>query len=138
MKPNECYAYFAVKDVDLDPAAITRQLGVAPSDSWKRGDLTPTRRERQFGCWELRSRLPSISELEEHILDVLMQMDANPGAFKEVGERHGGLMQLVGYFHEIGVGLQLTRDVVKRIAAFGLEIDQDFYYLYSESRECTE
>ena len=137
-KPNECYAYFAVKDLELDPSALTAQLRVAPYDSWAKGDLSPSRRERTFGLWSLRSRLPMTAELEDHVRDVLMQMDANPEAFLAVSTQYSGYMQLVGEFHEIGVGLHFTQDVLARLAHYRLALDFDAYYLYSDSRECTD
>ncbi|HET7307123.1 MAG TPA: DUF4279 domain-containing protein [Gammaproteobacteria bacterium] len=137
-EPNNCYAYFSVYGDDLDPTALTKELGVAPTQAWRKGDLDPRQRERSTGHWALYSRLDRSAELEEHLHDVLIQMDANEAAFASVSGQFGGIMQLVGYFHDIGAGLNLTKRVVDRLAFYGLQLDLDSYYLYSDKRECTE
>ena len=136
-EPNNCYAYFAAYGDDLDPSALSAELGVAPTQAWRKGDLDPRRRERRTGHWALYSRLAHTAELEEHLHDVLLQMDANATAFVSVGQRFGGTLQLVGQFHDIGAGLTLPKDVIARLAFYGLQLDLDSYYLYSDNRECT-
>ena len=137
-KPNDCYAYFAVKSETLEIEKLTALLGVAPTKAWAKGDLTPTGRERQFSSWSLHLRRSRTNELEEHVENVLLQMDANSEAFLGVSTTYGGIMQLVGEFHEIGVGLHFTKPVIDRLAHYGLCVDFDAYYLYSDARECSE
>jgi hypothetical protein len=135
---NKCYAYFTVVG-DFDPKFITECVGVSPSDAWGRGDLHPrTGAERKFSRWSLRSRLEDKRPLEAHVSDVLDQLDANPTAFKEVSVRQGGGMQLVAYFHTFYPGVHFEQAVVQRLANYGLSVDCDFYYLYSDVREDTE
>ena len=136
-EPNSCYAYFSAYGDDLDPLALTQELGIAPTRAWRKGDLDPRRRERRTGQWSLYSRLAKTAELEEHLNDVLLQLDANAQAFASVAERFNGTLQLVGNFNDIGAGLNLPKSVVTRLAFYGLELDLDSYYLYSDQRECT-
>ncbi|CAM1000398.1 DUF4279 domain-containing protein [Rhodanobacter sp. Root179] len=135
---NNCYAYFGVYGDAIDPPALSAELGVAPTQAWLKGELDHRRRERRTGHWALYSRLARTAELEEHLLDVLVQMDANAPAFAAVSQRFGGTLQLVGHFHDLGAGLNLSRDVVSRLAFYGVQLDLDSYYLYSDSRECTD
>ncbi len=137
-KLNDCYAYFAIRSETLDVAEITSRLGIQPTEAWAKGDLTPTRRERLFGLWALHSRLPRTGEPEEHVEDVLLQMDENSEAFLAVSREFGGLMQMVCEFHEIGLGLHFTDKAIQRIAHYNLSVDFDAYYLYSDAREHTE
>jgi hypothetical protein len=135
-EPNESYAYFTVTGDDLDPAQITKIVGVTPTDSWKKGELNPRNsRERKFGRWSLYSRLPRSEEFEEHIADVLAQLDQNPEGFKQVSEAYDGCMQLVGYFHSYYPGLYFTPATVQGLAKYKLGVDHDFYYLHSDARE---
>ena len=136
-EPNNCYAYFSVYGDDIDPSTLTHELGVAPTQAWRKGDLDSRRRERSTGHWALYSRLDRTADLEEHLHDVLLQMDANPEAFASVASRFDGIMQLVGHFHDIGVGLSLSKGVVARLTFYGLQLDLDSYYLYSDIRERT-
>lgn len=135
---NTFYAYFTVVG-DFEPAFITELVGIRPSDAWRKGDLHPrTSAERKFSRWSLRSRLETTQPLEAHIADVLDQLDANSTAFKELCVKQGGGMQLVAYFHTFDPGLHLEKELVQRLATYGLSVDCDFYYLYSDAREDTE
>ncbi|MBS1141279.1 MAG: hypothetical protein H6R13_2732 [Proteobacteria bacterium] len=138
-EPNESYAYFTVTGDDLDPSEITKIVGVAPTDSWKKGELNPHNgRERKFGRWSLYSRLARSEEFEAHVADVLAQLDQNPDGFRKVSERYEGCMQLVGYFHSYYPGLYSSRETVQGLAKYKLGVDHDFYYLYSHAREDTD
>lgn len=135
--PNNCYAYFAVHDDDLDPSVVSAELGATPTRAWRKGDLDAQHRERRTGKWSLYSRVERTAALEEHLEDVLLQMDANSSALAAVSHRLGGTMQLVGNFNDIGAGLRVSKTIVSRLAFYGLRLDLDTYYLYSDSRECT-
>ena len=135
---NRHYAYFGVAD-GFDPAEITARVGVEPTESWRRGDLcSRTRRERKFSRWKLYSRLERSRELEAHVRDVLAQLDANPRGFQAVSREFGGCMQLVGYFYQDYPGLHFDREITEGLARYSLEVDFDFYGLYSPRREDTD
>ncbi len=77
--------------------------------------------------WELHSRLGTSAPLEEHVKDVLDQLDMNKPAFEEISKTFGGTMQLVGYFRDVNPGVHFDSEIVKRIAHYGFDIDCDFY-----------
>jgi len=134
---NRQYAYFALYG-DFDPDTITAQLGINPSESWRKGDLHPRRQyERKQSHWSLYSRLDESAALEEHIIDVLEQLDAKPDIVQELCTLYQGCMQLVGFFHDNYPGLRLEQEHIKRIAESGLMIDVDFYALWSDARDAT-
>lgn len=137
-EPSEQYAYFTITN-SFDPEDITRRVGVSPTDSWKKGDLHPRRAmERKFSRWCLRSRLGNDSELEDHIRDVLEQLEQNPSEFQKLAKEFSGCMQLVGYFHEGYPGLHFDMLLIQGLAKYGLSVDFDFYELWSDAREDTE
>ena len=84
---------------------------------------------RKCSRWELHSRLETTATLEEHVVDVLTQLDENRDAFKQLSAELGGVMELVGYFHAYYPGLTFERDVIERLAGYSLSMDCDFYYL---------
>jgi hypothetical protein len=134
---NEQYAYFTVTD-SFDPAEITRRIGVEPTKSWRKGDLHPKNQmEQKFSRWSLASRLDRTADLEDHIRDVLAQMDQKPAEFQSVSREFGGCMQLVGYWNTQYPGLHFDRSMTEGLARYGLSVDFDFYYLYSDGREDT-
>lgn len=134
-KENECYAYFTVVG-SFDPEQVTRRVGLAPTTSWRKGDLNPRPPlERTFSRWNLRSRLGDTVPLELHVKDVLDQLDTNPAAFREVSVELEGTMELVAYFYRDYPGISFEHDLIERMADYSLGMDCDFYYLYSDRRE---
>jgi hypothetical protein len=121
------YAYFHVRG-SFDPDEITRRLGVKGTKVAREGDaVSRTSKKRPCSRWELHSRLGTCASLDEHVKDVLDQLDANKAAFEEVSRSFGGTMQLVGYFRDVNPGVHFESEIVRRIAQYGLEIDCDFY-----------
>jgi Domain of unknown function (DUF4279) len=134
---NEQYAYFSLHG-DFDPAQITQHVGVEPTASWKKGDRTRDRDHvRIFSRWTMESTLARSAELDEHIDNVLAQLDANESVIRDVALKHSGTLQLVGYFWQNFPGLHFRSDIVTRLARYGLAVDFDFYGLYSHRREDT-
>jgi Domain of unknown function (DUF4279) len=134
-EPNEQYAYFTISG-DFDPADISKLIGVVPTEAWLKGDINPrTQLERKFSRWSLHSRLEKSRELEAHIADVIEQLGARKNDFVALSAQHEGQIQLVGYFKSSYPGLHLKRELVESLAEYGLSVDFDFYYLYSDCRE---
>jgi len=77
--------------------------------------------------WALHSRLGPSASLEEHVRNVLDQLDANKAAFGELSRDLDGTMQLVGYFRDVTPGVHFDPEIVRRTADYGLSIDCDFY-----------
>lgn len=135
IKENECYAYFTVAG-SFDPDVVTRRSGATPAQYWRKGDLNPrTDSEYKFSRWTLRSRLAMTMSLEEHVRDVLDQLDANHAAFREISVELAGNMQLVGYFYKEYPGLNFHHNLIERMASYSLSMDCDFYYMQSEELE---
>ncbi len=134
-EPNEQYAYFTIIG-DFDPADISKLVGVTPTEAWVKGDINPrTQLERKVSRWSLYSRLERSRELEAHIADVIEQLGAKKNDFVALSSQHGGQVQLVAYFKTSYPGLHLKRGLVESLAEYGLSVDFDFYYLYSDCRE---
>ena len=126
-KPNECYAYFCVSG-SFDPDVITERVGMKPTKSSREGELLPrSELKRKTSRWDLHSRLERTSGLEEHIRDVLDQLDSNGAAFERLSNELGGVLELVGYFHSYYPGLVFDREIVQRLARYSLSVDFDFY-----------
>ncbi|MBX9622502.1 MAG: DUF4279 domain-containing protein [Gemmataceae bacterium] len=136
VRANEQYAYFALWG-EFEPADVTARVGVPPTECWRNGDVCPRQMERKFSRWALYSRLDHGRALEDHIRDVLAQLDANSEAFRSASAEFGGVMQLVGYFFRDYPGIHFDRDATEGLARYGLEVDFDFYGLYSHHREDT-
>ena len=134
---NKMYAYFSLYGFECEPRKITERAGLTPTEFWRKGDIDEYRRKRKNSCWKLYSRLDQREDLENHIEDVLLQIDANAEEFKSLSGEYNGLLQLVGYFYQYYPGLSLESRIVEKLGFYKLGFDCDFYYLYSEKREDT-
>lgn len=123
---NTWYAYFHLRG-SFNPAEISERVGLTPTKAVIEGEPGHSGRPAPCSRWELRSRLSDTADLEAHVADVLDQLDANRDGFIELSREFGGTMQLVGYFKEREPGVHFDRQVVLRIAEYGLCIDCDFY-----------
>jgi Domain of unknown function (DUF4279) len=125
--PDTWYAYFQVRG-SFEPDDITGSVGVTPTKMAREGDaIGDTSKKRPCSLWALYSRLGPSASLEEHVKDVLDQLDANKAAFGELSRDLDGTMQLVGYFREVNPGVHFDPKIVRRTADYGLSIDCDFY-----------
>lgn len=132
-KENETYAYFKIANFEIDPQKITEKIGIEPSKYWKKGDLNPKNNlERKFNCWSLYSRLSLNAEMEDHIQDVLFQLDAQKDKVEAITQEYRATLELVGYFYEDYPGFFLDQEVIKKMANYRLGLDCDFYYLYEK------
>jgi len=120
------YAYFGIT-ASFDPAEITRRIGMSPTYAVRHGD--PGRYTKAVKCsrWELRSRAEETAPIEEHVKDVLDQLDTNKTGFVQLSRELVGTMQLVGFFCEREPGVHFDQETVQRIAEYSLCIDCDFY-----------
>jgi len=126
-KPDTWYAYFHVRG-SFDPDEVTRSVGVRPTEKARTGDPIGTgSKKRPCSFWALHSRLGPSDPLEEHVRDVLDQLEGHRDAFEKLSRELGGTMQLVGYFRDVNPGMHFDLRTVEKTAAFGLCIDCDFY-----------
>ena len=113
-KPDTWYAYFHVRGSFI-PEDITRRVGVAPTQTAREGDaIGNTTKKRPYSLGALHSRLESGASLEEHVKDVLDQLDTNRESFTELSREFGGTMQLVGYFCDVNPSVGFDAEIVRR------------------------
>jgi hypothetical protein len=120
---QEPYAYFCLGGA-FDPDEVTRRLEVLPSETARAGDaIGRTRRKRQNSFWMLRSRLQSSGDVDQHVRDVLDQLDANRLVFEELTREFGGIIVIVGFSQDYAPAISLEQDTIGRLAQYGLRLD---------------
>jgi hypothetical protein len=125
--PDTWYAYFHVRG-SFDPDDVTRRVGVTPTKIAQEGEaIRSTNKGRPCSQWALHSRLKHTAPLEEHVQDVLDQLDVNKAVFEQLSRELDGTLQLVGYFAEREPGVHFEREILERVARYALSIDCDFY-----------
>ena len=76
---------------------VTRRVGVSPTEIKREGDaIGTTSKKRPCSLWALHSRVNPSAPLDEHVRDVLDQLDSNKAVFEKLSREFGGTMQLVG------------------------------------------
>jgi len=126
-KVHEIYACFTITD-SFDPAEITRRIGIEPTESWRKGAIHPkSRLVRESSRWSLFSRLARTAELEDHVRDIIAQMDQKAEAFRSLSEEFGGHIQVAGYFITQEPRFHFDKRTVEALAKYSLSVGFDFY-----------
>jgi len=123
-KPErEPYAYFCLGGA-FEPDEITRRLGVLPSETARAGDaIGRAHHKRQNSLWMLRSRLQSSGDLDQHVRDILDQLDTSRSAFAELSRELGGIIVIVGFSRDYAPAISLEQETVGRLAQYSLRLD---------------
>jgi hypothetical protein len=112
------------------PDEVTATLGLAPSRSWRTGDLINERmgRRRSTGEWCLSSGLGLDAPLEEHVDAVLRQLRPCWPRLVDLCTRYeAGLNCVVKSYGGDRPALPFDKEVVRRCAELGAWIDVDLY-----------
>jgi hypothetical protein len=123
-KPEqEPCAYFCLHGAFV-PDEITRRVGALPSETANAGDaIGKGQRKQKSSRWMLRSRLHSSGDLNQHVRDVLDQLDTNRSVFTEVSRGLGGVIVIAGFSQDYAPPISLEQETVARLAAYGLRLD---------------
>lgn len=68
------YVYFAFQGDVFDPSLITTELGIDPSDSWKKGESGKYVQQQKFSCWKLSSTIEELLDMDKLIHEVVPQL----------------------------------------------------------------
>lgn len=74
MTKSKSYVYFAFHGDEFDPEIITSELGISPSDSWEKGDLSKYIQQRKYSCWKLTSTMDELLDMDKLVHEVLTQL----------------------------------------------------------------
>jgi len=122
---HEPYAYFCLSGA-FDPDEITPQVGVLPCETARAGDAVGrSQRKRQNSLWKLRSRLQGSGDIDQHVTDVLDQLDTSRTAFLQVSRELGGVLVIVGFSRDYAPAISLEQETVARLAQYALRLDME-------------
>jgi len=113
---------------DLEPEAVSTQLGCAPTASYRKGDPADSRgkRLRNFGSWRLESSLDGRHCLDDHIEDLLARVTGNLSTWKELGRFKPDVF--VGYFLSgFNQGDGISARTLRMLAERGIRLELDIY-----------
>lgn len=129
---SDVYAALVLRGQALDPDKVSRLAGIAPSQSWRVGDLRvpqATIRHNDNG-WFLKSEVPASASLEEHVRDVLRRIEPAWPVFVDLGARHTAVIECVVWsYGGDRPAITFTPDIVRQAAELHAAIDVDLYVL---------
>jgi hypothetical protein len=114
---------------DLDPDEVTRLLGVDADEARRRGVRDPRGRMPPVGAWVLRLRRDQTSEWDVAVA-ISMVLDRIPASAEawNLARAHANARVLVGlHLDAFNRGLELSTDLMRRLADLGLRLDLDIY-----------
>ena len=122
------WATIRLTDADLDPADVTRRLGIEPTTAFRRGDAFGRGFARTLGSWELTSEgQVATNDLEEHLAWLLDRIEPTSGPFNAV--RADGIDADIFCFLETRGhgGPTFSPHLMGRLAALELVLGLDIY-----------
>ncbi len=133
-EPNEQYADLSVIG-QFDPEEISRLMGLVPTRTWKKGDVSRIGSDgyeheykHQSNGWSLHSRLTKDRSLEDHIADIFDQLDANLQNFKQISTNYTCRIWLFGYLDKSHhLGAHLDPKLIKLAGEYNLGFHLAFY-----------
>jgi hypothetical protein len=125
---------------DLDPDFITQQLGVAPTESGRRGEPNdragggrPSRRE--IGVWIYRVSVTADTELGDALDQLLAAMPQDATLWEELTSTYA-VDVLCGVFLEAdNQSTTIPADVLERLGRLGLALAFELHVSYGPGRE---
>ena len=124
-------ASFNLRGDDLDPAEVTRSLGIDPTDEHRKGEDRSGPRFKgtwPHGWWSLESALPQSEAFEAHVEWLFDKLEPKRGAIQEILQNGCTADLYIGFFSDCDqVGIRVSAKLVERIAKLGAHLDLSGY-----------
>ena len=128
---HDAHIFFAVFEFGQDASVVTQLAGFEPTEAWvvgqpmrKRPDVT-----HRHSRWTFKSPLPLSAPVEEHLNALLSALETHATGIRAVLSRFPAEIGCAVYFRTFTPGFHLPRQLLARVAALGLDIDFDLYFL---------
>ncbi len=128
---HDAHVFFAVFEFGQDASTVTQLAGFEPTESWvvgqpmrKRPDVT-----HRHSRWTFKSPLPLAAPVEEHLDALLSALETHAIGIRAVTARFPAEIGCAVYFRTFTPGFHLPQRLLARVAALGLDIDFDLYFL---------
>jgi hypothetical protein len=125
----------------FDPGAVTRLVGLQPTDSWRRGDPRPGRTEpRRFSNWQYELAKVRTFYTEDVVIQLLDAIEPHAAGIAEACAAFGlraGIQVVIemsgdrdtedGNLHVSTAAITYSAETVKRLARLNASVDHDQY-----------
>jgi hypothetical protein len=131
---NRTHVNFAVFEFGDDLQAVTKLMDIAPTEAWLVGDPFPNHSTatRNHSRWTLASGCSKEAPVEEHLGALLTILEQRCERVREAAQRYEVEIQCAIYYEDETPGIHLSEEVIRRVAALGLAIDLDLYFVDGE------
>src|SRR4051812_17987151 len=125
---DESGATLAIYGKSLDPARITRLLGLQPTRSFKRGYCHgPNSPPMRHGAWFLQVRGEAPDGPERQLTKLLRQLPDSVKIWKELNRKYTVQIRFGLHMSGWNKGFGFTPSLVDRIAKMGVALQFDIY-----------
>jgi hypothetical protein len=121
---------------DLDPVDVSRMLGAEPTLQRRKGEVIPdpSQRVARTGSWLLSSERQSKSSLESQIEHLFERLTDDMEVWRQLSSKYRGDLFCGLWSESWNRGLELSPAVLQRIAARGLRVGFDIYFVEERDR----
>lgn len=128
---HEAHVFFAVFGFGLEVSVVSALAGFEPTQSWVVGQQMRQRADvpHRFSRWTFKSPLPLSAAVEEHLDALLSALEPTAAGVRAVRSRFPAHIGCAVYFRTHNPGFQLSETITARVAALGLVLDFDLYFL---------
>ena len=116
---------------DLDPDEVSRWLGSPPTLTRRKGEVIPgeCKRVAETGSWLLSSERQSKNTLESQIDTLFNRLTDDVEVWRKLTKRYHADLFCGLWSEAWNRGLELSADIVERIAERGVRIGFDIYFV---------
>lgn len=126
---SEIRVYFLIRGFPGFPEALTAELGVQPTHTWRKGDPL------QFGKgtyrdngWEINSGLGESTDLKTQVKNLLDRIAPVKEKFIEVSKKYSlDLTCVIRSYGGDRPAIPFDREIIKELAVLNTSIDIDLY-----------
>lgn len=136
MPTTETRVAFCLYGFDIDPDEITAITGITPSRIRRIGDRTGiTGRRRNTNEWILSSRLDTSARVQQHLDDVLGQLEVQWKEVAALCQRFSGLIDCYVRVYDDLPGIYFDTKAMAHICDLGAAISIDQYLFVNADEE---
>ena len=143
-EPTDKTVYLAGGEVDktsvslrffgdtLDPDEISKLLDCQPTDSYRKGDVSPDNRRRgvaQTGMWLLSGKKTGKISLEKQISELFSRLSDNLEIWRKLTSQYQSDLFCGLFMEGWNRGIDFSPELMAQISARGLTLSLDVYYV---------
>jgi hypothetical protein len=134
---DETHVTLALYADDLDPDAVSTELGCSPSHGHRKGEARKKGPPARSGAWYLKLEAMAPRGPNELLRELLARFPVDPGFWSSLVQRYKVRITVAVHTGGWNRGCDLSPEVVAAVARTGAEFGFDLY-MYGEGEEESE